>query len=187
MGLFHSLRDYVHGLQEKERGKYVEAPPGAPKPPSVDGATPAAQQSRTSPVEAAVAAATRTARTKSLDVGKLTNLDLGELPSLRLRVTGTAYVVPDGMREHIGRDSYLLVREPGNSADRNAVAVYWSGMRVGYLSRAKAASYAALLDGMAAEAFRVNGAPPRTENSVVLFLNLPSLPALREFARTHVA
>jgi hypothetical protein len=180
MGLFDVVRDYVRGLQDRERGKYADAPLGAVAPTrgEADAEPVAESASVTAPVEAR-----RWARVKAIETEGLRVLDLGDLPSMRLRIVGTGYVVPEAAREVIGRDAYLLIREPRNRADRNAVAVHWEGARVGYLTRAKAAAYAPVLDGMAADAFRVTGAAPRTEHSIVLWLNLPLLPALRTFAK----
>lgn len=108
-------------------------------------------------------------------------LDLRELPSSRFRIVGSAYWVTDAGRHKHGSDEYLLVREPRNRWDTNAVAVYGKERKVGYLTEAKAAALAPILDGLPYDAFRVGGAAP-SGNSITTWVDIPALPKLRKFA-----
>ncbi|WP_425499035.1 HIRAN domain-containing protein [Oerskovia flava] len=102
-------------------------------------------------------------RPRKLEPSALHVIDLSDLDSLRLRITGTAYCVTDDERRRYGGTEYLLVCEPDNETDSSAVAVYGRGSRVGYLPRARAASICpvTLMD---ADAFRVSGAGSGIEN-----------------------
>lgn len=108
-------------------------------------------------------------------------LDLRGLPSSRFRIVGSAYWVTDAGRHKHGSSEYLLVREPRNQWDANAVAVYGKGRKVGYLTQAKAAALAPIFDGLPYDAFRVGGAPP-SGNSITMWVDIPALPKLRKFA-----
>lgn len=75
-----------------------------------------------------------------------------------------------------GRSStYVLVRESHNPHDKNAIAVYGHGRKVGYVSQGKAASLAPLLDELGSQGFSVSG------TAHDLRMNLPRIPILREF------
>lgn len=104
-------------------------------------------------------------------------VDLRPLGGARLRIVGTARVVPPSKRMAIGGDEYVLVRERKNQHDANAVAVYDATRKVGYLSRAKAATYGPLLDRIGATAYRVAGEPP--VDSMKLWVVLPPIAAVR--------
>ncbi|WP_345434856.1 HIRAN domain-containing protein [Microbacterium gilvum] len=109
--------------------------------------------------------------------------DLRGIESVRLRVKGTGYWVDVDQRHRVGGTDYLLVREPSNPHDRNAVAVHDAdGRKVGYVSAARAAILAPVLDTIDAEAFVVSGAGP-SEDSVRLWVDLPKADALRRYAR----
>lgn len=112
---------------------------------------------------------------------ELSVLDLRELPSSRFRIVGSAYWVTDIGRHKHGSDAYLLVREPRNRWDTNAIAVYGMERKVGYLTEAKAAALAPILDGLPYDAFRVGGAAP-SGNSITMWVDIPALPKLRKFA-----
>lgn len=116
----------------------------------------------------------------------LSVLDLRELPSNRFRIVGSSYWVTDTGRHKHGSNEYLLVREPRNQWDVNAVAVYGKGRKVGYLTTAKAAALAPIFDGLPYDAFRVGGAPP-SGNSITMWVDIPALPKLRKFAGTVTA
>ncbi|PZF61889.1 hypothetical protein DEJ33_15765 [Curtobacterium sp. MCPF17_047] len=105
--------------------------------------------------------------------------DLRPLGGARLRIVGTAHVVPHSKRKTVGGDAYMLVREPKNQHDLNAVAVYDATRKVGYLARAKAASYAPQLDRIGAKGYRVAGEPP--VDSMKLWVVLPPIAALRAY------
>ncbi|MHC6592915.1 HIRAN domain-containing protein [Arthrobacter sp. C152] len=66
-----------------------------------------------------------------LDEAAVSILDLRELPSSRFRIVGSAYWVTDSGRYKHGGTEYLLVREPKNKWDANAVAVYGKGRKIG--------------------------------------------------------
>lgn len=118
----------------------------------------------------------------TIDDAVLSVLDLRELQSNRFRIVGSAYWVTDSGRYKHGGHDYLLVREPKNKWDPNAVAVYGKGRKVGHLSEAKAAALAPIFDTLPFDAYRVGGAPP-TSNSIVMWVDLPTLPKLREFLK----
>lgn len=105
--------------------------------------------------------------------------DLRPLGGARLRVVGTTHWVPNSKRMTVGGDAYVLIREPKNQYDENAVAVYDATRKVGYLSRAKAAAYAPQFDRIGAPGYRVAGEPP--EDSVRLWVVLPPIAAVRAF------
>lgn len=87
-----------------------------------------------------------------LDEASLRVLDLRDVAYGRHRIVGSANYVTDDERGVYGGKSYLLVREPDNPHDGNAVAVYGRKRKVGYLSAAKAAGLASLLDGLGFDA-----------------------------------
>jgi hypothetical protein len=117
-----------------------------------------------------------------LDEEGLSVLDLRELPSSRFRIVGSAYWVTDSGRYKHGGNDYLLVREPKNKWDANAVAVYGKGRKVGHLTEAKAAALAPIFDELGYGAYRVVGTAP-APNSIRMWVDLPALPKLRAFAR----
>ncbi|MFB8370360.1 HIRAN domain-containing protein [Pseudarthrobacter sp. NPDC055928] len=117
-----------------------------------------------------------------LDEAGLSVLDLRELASSRFRIVGSAYWVTDSGRYKHGGNDYLLVREPKNKWDANAVAVYGKGRKVGHLTEAKAAALAPILDELGFGAYRVGGTAP-APNSIRMWVDLPALPKLRAFAK----
>lgn len=119
-----------------------------------------------------------------LPSGELAILDLRSVQANRTRIVGSAYWVTMAGREKHGGMEYLLVREPKNKWDKSAVAVYGKGRKVGHLSEKKAAAYAPILDALDFDAFTVGGASVSV-NSSQLWVDLPSLPALRAFAKAH--
>ncbi|WP_295125938.1 HIRAN domain-containing protein [uncultured Leifsonia sp.] len=122
-------------------------------------------------------------RKVTIDERSLNVRDLREVPSVRMRIVGSAHWVSDSARATYGGTEYLLVREPTNTHDSSAVAVYGGGRKVGYLSAAKAASLAPLLDAMGADAYRVGGTSV-LGNSIRLWVDVPRVPDLRAVART---
>jgi hypothetical protein len=117
-----------------------------------------------------------------LDEAGLSILDLRELPLSRFRIVGSAFWVTDSGRYKHGGSDYLLVREPKNKWDANAVAVYGKGREVGHLTEAKAAAFAPILDEPAFDAYRVGGAP--ADNSIRMWVDVPAIPNLRAFAKS---
>jgi hypothetical protein len=118
----------------------------------------------------------------SRDIDPSQIADLRDLPSIRTRVKGSAFVVSDANRERFGGTEYELRREPTNPHDSHAVAVYGQGRKVGYISAAKAASVAPLLDALPEVAFVVGGAGVES-NSIRLWVDVPSIPALRQYVK----
>jgi|SRR5665647_10325 len=123
-------------------------------------------------------------KVRRVKVDGLRVLDLAPLDSVRTRIKGSAYWVTDGERKKYGGPEYLLIREPENEADASAVAVYGNGRKVGHISAASAARLAPLLDQLDADAFRVTGAGT-TQNSMVLWVDVPKTDALRRFVRAQ--
>lgn len=119
-------------------------------------------------------------RRASVDPSRLRILDLTGLEAMRMRVVGVSYSVTQAERERFGGTEYLLIREPENTSDPQAVAVYGKGRRVGYLSTARAQRISALLASLDADAFQVTGAATN-ERSSVLWVDVPRLPVLRTF------
>lgn len=117
-----------------------------------------------------------------LNEATLSILDLRGLPSSRFRIVGSGYWVTDSGRYKHGGSDYLLVREPKNKWDANAVAVYGKGRKVGYLSEAKAAALAPIFDALPHDAYRVGGAPP-ADNSIRMWVDIPAVPKLRAFIK----
>ncbi|GAA3697639.1 hypothetical protein GCM10023081_38250 [Arthrobacter ginkgonis] len=112
----------------------------------------------------------------------LSILDLREVKATRTRIVGSAYWVTDSGRDKHGGTEYVLVREPKNQWDPNAIGVYGKGRKVGHLSAAKAAALAPIFDALDYDAFKVSGAPT-SGTSIVLRVDLPSTPALRTFIK----
>jgi hypothetical protein len=112
--------------------------------------------------------------------------DLRALPSSRLRIRGTAYNISLGNRVSFGGTEYLLVHEEDNVNDSNAVAIYGNGLKVGYVSASKEGSFAPLLDRLPASAFKVGGSGVSGE-SIQLWVDLPTLTAMRAFVKSNVA
>ncbi|QJU54349.1 hypothetical protein HL652_12420 [Herbiconiux sp. SALV-R1] len=108
--------------------------------------------------------------------------DLRGLPSIRTRVKGSANYVTDAQRIAASGTEYVLVREPTNEHDSSAIVVYGRGVKLGYVSRAKAASMAPSLDLIGAAGYLVSGAAA-AEGNIRLWVDLPRVPDLREFAR----
>lgn len=104
--------------------------------------------------------------------------DLRHLDSVTLRIRGAcAYINFTERHAHHGTD-YLLVREPRNRHDKNAIAVVYDGRLVGYVTAARAAAIAPLLDQIDADAFHVNGEPTNTD-SYKMLVCVPKVPELR--------
>ena len=112
-------------------------------------------------------------------------MDLSPIESSRLRIVGGAYWVTHAERNKFGGTTYLLVREPSNEHDPNAVAVYGRGRKVGHLSRAKAKALAPLLDQLEADAFGVTG-EGTSRNSMRMWVDLPRVEPLRRFTRDQM-
>lgn len=119
-------------------------------------------------------------RTRTVDPDRIH--DLRHLDSIRLRIRGSFGSVTDAERKRYGGREYLLIREPDNAHDSNAVAVYGGDRRVGYVTAARASSIAPLLDLLDADAFRVTGAGVDS-TSIRLWVNVPKVPALREHVK----
>jgi hypothetical protein len=118
----------------------------------------------------------------TIDTEPLVVCDLREVASTRTRIKGVSFYVSDEERSEFGGQAYLLIREPENDDDGNAVAVYGKGRKLGYISSAKSASFAPLLDTHGADAFLIGGENV-TEASNQLWIDLPNVVALRKFTR----
>ncbi|MFF9565189.1 HIRAN domain-containing protein [Leifsonia sp. NPDC014704] len=113
--------------------------------------------------------------------------DLTGLESVRLHIRGTYAYVPDSRWADFGGTEYLLVREPTNTNDASAVAVYGRERKVGYVSSSKAASLAPLLDQLDdCDGFVVSGAST-SDTSIRLWVDLPTFPALRAYVKRNAA
>lgn len=117
-----------------------------------------------------------------IDPNSFAVLDLRDVPSTRTRIKGSANWVSEAERTKFGGTEYLLVREPKNESDTNAVAVYGKGRKVGYLSATKSAALAPILDPLAFDAFLVGGTA-LIENSIRLWVDIPALPGLRQMVK----
>lgn len=106
-------------------------------------------------------------------------LDLRRLPTTTCRVRGMKYYLGEKPRDEYKSRGYLLVREPANEHDKDAIAVYERGMKVGFVAASRAGSTAALLDQLQAPAYRVEGRP---DGHGRVLIEMPTVPALRELA-----
>ncbi len=112
-------------------------------------------------------------------------IDLTGLESTRMRIKGQAFWVTVAERSEFGGVEYWLVREPKNEHDSNAVAVYGRGRKLGYVSAARAALLAPLLDSMRAEAFAVTKTGASAEQGTRMWVDIPKVDALRKFVRSY--
>lgn len=111
-------------------------------------------------------------------------IDLSSLESMRMRIRGTSYYVTDDDRMRYGGTNYLLVREPDNPFDAEAIAVYGGTRKLGHVSAAKAARLAPLLDQLGADAYKVSGA---LEQGRYTRVDVPLIPALRAFVKAQTS
>jgi hypothetical protein len=112
-------------------------------------------------------------------VGRHAFLDLRHLPTTTCRVRGLKYYLHEERQLEYGSRGYLLVREPTNSHNKDAIAVYKRGVKVGFVAASRAASTAALLDQLEARAYRVDGRP---DGHGRILIEMPTVPALRNLA-----
>ncbi len=110
-------------------------------------------------------------------------VDLSDLDSVRMRIKGQSHWVTVAERKEFGGVEYWLVREPRNKYDKNAVAVYGQGRKVGYISAARAAMLAAMLDEVGADAYLVGGANG-ADMGIRQWVDVPKVEALRSYVRT---
>ncbi|QWT25160.1 HIRAN domain-containing protein [Subtercola sp. PAMC28395] len=135
-------------------------------------------------VEQATEAKVLKANSSTVEESKMTVGDLRNLECVRTRIKGSAYYVTDSERAVFGGTEYLLVREPDNQYDANAIGIYGKGRKVGHVSAAKAGSMAELLDLAGADAYKVAGTSV-SETSMTLWIDLPKLPALRIYVKSR--
>ena len=115
-----------------------------------------------------------------VNVDGLNIIDLTGLEPTRLRVRGTANYIRDSQRAKLIATRWLLIREPKNVHDANAVAVHaLDGRKVGYISAKRAALMAPLLDQLNGGAYLVGGVGA-TPETTALHVDLPRVPVLRE-------
>ncbi|MDE0545477.1 HIRAN domain-containing protein [Microbacterium sp. C7(2022)] len=119
-------------------------------------------------------------KVERIDPSSLTVVDLLGVDAMRMRIKGSVAWVTDTERARYGGQEYLLVREPDNEFDAQAIAVYGRGRKVGYVPASKAAALAPLLDALEADAYLVAGAAVQ-QNSIRLWVDVPRVPALRSF------
>lgn len=118
---------------------------------------------------------------KVVDVDKLRILDLRSIPATKYGIAGCVHSVTQaGMFKH-GSDEYLLIREPRNKHDSNAVAVFGKGRRVGYARRAKAEMLAPILDPLPYDAFLVAGTGMDAEKQMTV--SIPAAAALQKLVK----
>lgn len=118
-------------------------------------------------------------KAEHLDVATLTKVDLTTLDAMGARIVGQSHWLDHGDRSQFHGATYLLVREPHNPHDENAIAVYGRDRKVGYVSAGRAKQLAPLLDRIGVEAFVVlSGKSEGSKHEVML----PRVPSLREFA-----
>lgn len=120
-----------------------------------------------------------------IDPARLQVLDLRHLESTRTRIKASGSQVTDDERSKYGGTEYLLVREPQNEHDAQAIAIYGKGRCVGYVSASAAARLSPELDQLHADAFLVSGAST-VGGSIRLWVDLPRVPNLRRFVREVV-
>lgn len=114
-------------------------------------------------------------------------VDLRGLESVRMRVKGSAHYVETTRRRSFLDTEYLLVREPGNKFDTNAIAVHGRGGRkIGHVSATRAAIMAPILDQIGADGYSVAGTAG-SATSIVAWVDLPKADALRAFAKGMLA
>jgi hypothetical protein len=109
-------------------------------------------------------------------------MDLRRLPAVTCRVRGLKYHLDETPRAEYQSRGYLLVRETENAHDKDAIAVYSHGVRIGFVAASRAGSTASLLDQLSAPAFRVNGRPDGHGRVIV---EMPTVPSLRELVADH--
>jgi hypothetical protein len=109
--------------------------------------------------------------------------DLTTLAAHRLRIRGSFGWLTDSQRAQFDSNEYVIVREPKNRHDPNAIAIYGRERKVGYVSAAKSALLAPLLDELDdCDGFIVKGAPT-DEASIRMWINLPSVPEIRSYVK----
>ena len=111
--------------------------------------------------------------------------DLRTLPSRRVALERTHYLVNDRERRHQARRLYVLRRERSGSRRHPAgIAVYANGRVIGYLPDRIATAIAPLLDSLGGAAV-VNGSGVK-RGSIRLRVDVPTQEALVDFTRSHV-
>lgn len=125
-------------------------------------------------------------KVSTVDYSTLRVRDLTGLDAKRLRIRGTYAYIPDTRRVEFGGTEYLLMREPRNTHDSSAIAIYGHQRKVGYVSAAKAAALAPLLDQLDdCDGFVVRAAST-SDSSIRLWVDLPTLPALRDYLNRNL-
>lgn len=105
--------------------------------------------------------------------------DLRALPSRRVAVERTQYLVNDRERRNDDDRLYVLRRSPRSRRNPASVAVFSNGRNIGYLPDAVATRLAPLLDRIGGVAI-VNGTGTRA-GSIRLWVDLPGEAALAGF------
>jgi len=118
-----------------------------------------------------------------LAVSEMRLMDLAAVQAVRHRIVGLAHYTPAGRdREQYGDTTYVLVLEPENKADKNAIAVYGHncGRKVGFLSAAKAAQLHPILKRAEVDGFTVAGESTRGI-SEQLWVDVPNARGMAAF------
>jgi Cys-tRNA synthase (O-phospho-L-seryl-tRNA:Cys-tRNA synthase) len=92
-------------------------------------------------------------------------------------VRGLKYYLAEQPHDQYRSSGYLLVREPTNEHDKDAIAVYERGVKIGFVAASRAGFTAALLDELNAPAYRIEGRP---DGYGRVLIEMPTVPALRE-------
>jgi len=111
--------------------------------------------------------------------------DLRDLPSRRVFVERTPYIVNDQERQGQADRLYVLRHEPRRAAARAGIAVFAKGRGVGYLSPATSVTLAPLLDAIGGAAV-VNGVGAG-RGSLRLRVDVPLADAFEAYIREHAA
>jgi hypothetical protein len=119
-----------------------------------------------------------------LDYSSMRVRDMTSLPSRRLRIRGSFAYVTAEQRSVFGGTEYLLVREPQNRHDANAIAVYGRQRKIGYVAARTAATMCVWLDQLDGDGFVVKGTSTLGD-SIRLWVDLPSIPALRDYVANN--
>lgn len=108
-------------------------------------------------------------------------MDLRGIESRRTRIKASSMCLMYDERDRYGSTEYVLVREPDNKYDNQAVAIYGKkGRCVGYVSASIAARLSSALDQLPAEAFLVSGTGTASGSSR-MWVDLPRAPEMRKF------
>lgn len=113
-------------------------------------------------------------------------MTLTQVQAVQARIVRSEFWFTTRERAVYGGMEYLLVQGPKNKHGENAVAINGKGCKLGYVTTSKAAAISELLDPMGYDRHLFGGAGV-DPSSFRLCSDLPSIPALRRFAKDHGA